>query len=213
MVNSRLHPRRAGLCSLPPLFVPARHPDFTPLSIPLFSSTYALPNLQVLCFDDVATMGVGGGGPCLSTFSSLPSSFCSFLYPFHFQMFPHSLAQWSTCNLFPFNHLRTLSHAMGGWGRVDHELLPQRTVGAAQSGAACPNDSLLSPPARLRHNPPRKTDGQFGFGRAWQAIETRGGFGERTIDEWRGGRSSRTGVEFYGAAGRIPDIHLCERKP
>jgi hypothetical protein len=32
-------------------FNPSLHPAFTPLSFPLFSYTYKLPNLQALCFD------------------------------------------------------------------------------------------------------------------------------------------------------------------
>lgn len=36
------------------------------------------------------------------------------LYPLSFHSLPHSLAQWSTRNRFPLNHLRTLSHSTEG---------------------------------------------------------------------------------------------------
>ena len=39
------------------------HALLTPFSPSLFSSTYALPNLQALCFDNVATVGGGWGVP------------------------------------------------------------------------------------------------------------------------------------------------------
>src|ERR671925_1662019 len=36
------------------------HPPVHPSRLPLFSTTYALPNLQPLCFDNVTTVGWGG---------------------------------------------------------------------------------------------------------------------------------------------------------
>src|ERR1700758_5004184 len=41
-------------------FRPSRHPVFTPVSFPLFSCTYELPNFQALCFQILTTVGVGG---------------------------------------------------------------------------------------------------------------------------------------------------------
>ena len=38
-----------------------RHAQFTPTRRPVFSMTYTLPNLQALCFDNVATVGWSPG--------------------------------------------------------------------------------------------------------------------------------------------------------
>jgi len=42
-----------------PSFRPPHHRVFTPLSLPLFSYTYELPNFQALCFQILMTVGVG----------------------------------------------------------------------------------------------------------------------------------------------------------
>ena len=63
VVNSRPHLRRALLCSLPPVFSSVAPPWFTPLSLPLFSWTYELPNLQALCFQILTTVGGQGSLP------------------------------------------------------------------------------------------------------------------------------------------------------
>lgn len=51
----------------------AGHPQLTPSRLPFFSAIYALPNLQALCFVNVAT--VGGVGGALANFVFRFSSF------------------------------------------------------------------------------------------------------------------------------------------
>ena len=69
-VNYRVSPPSSS--TSPVSFVPYRFsttyelpPEFCPLTIPLFSTSSTLPNLQLLCFDNVATVpgGVGGHSP------------------------------------------------------------------------------------------------------------------------------------------------------
>jgi hypothetical protein len=54
----------------------------------------------------------GIGYPSRLALFAIPVSF-SYIETLCFQTLTHSFAQWRSCNSFPFNHLRTLSIAMG----------------------------------------------------------------------------------------------------
>lgn len=167
-MNSRLHLRRAYLRSLPPLFVPART-----LISPLFPFFCFPPRTNCPICKSFALTMLQQWRCVVGTVSFYPP-----LSAFVFLLFPLSLSFSNVSALFwrngvlstPFvSVICALFPRQWGWrGRVDHELLPQNTGGAArfnpachgrankeeirrgggaaQSGAACPNDSL--PPSR-----------------------------------------------------------------
>src|SRR5689334_23816347 len=65
---------------------------------------------------------VAGGWVGPSSNIQLSAANLRSLYLLCLQSLAHSLAQWSTRNIFGINRLRTLSRAMGGGGYVHSEL-------------------------------------------------------------------------------------------